>query len=119
MELDPINYVKAQIASISNIVDSFIANYIQSNFICQICARNHMRYDVSQGIFSIPQALNQTTICQIINRIIHIKKYIYNPGWRDYPKFSWSYNQGFVAKSLPYAPHEEKASIEKMFNAFI
>lgn len=73
MELDPINYVAAQRASISYKLDRLHANHIPSNFICQLAAENHPSCECQMGIPSIHQALNKTIMYQIINITIHIQ----------------------------------------------
>lgn len=52
MELNPANYLRAQLAILSNKLDELYGNFFQSNFVCQICAGNHSSY-VFQCKYSI------------------------------------------------------------------
>ncbi|WRX08578.1 Retrotransposon gag domain - like 5 [Theobroma cacao] len=120
-ELDVINIVSTQLASLAKKIDKLSVNVVQNSFMtCEFSGEGHS--NDNYPIYS--------ESCQFVGNRQQNNRYsnTYNPGWRNHPNFSLNNNQwssstaksnfppGFPSKALML---EKKPSMEDMFMQFM
>ncbi|XP_017985356.1 PREDICTED: uncharacterized protein LOC108663950 [Theobroma cacao] len=116
-ELDVMNTVSTQLASLTKKLDKLSVNVVQNSFMtCEFCGKGHSNDNCPIYFES----------CQFVGNRQQNNPYsnTYNPGWRNHPNFSWNNSKG--SSSVPKsnfppgfpsrAPMlEKKPSMEDMF----
>ncbi|XP_017976459.1 PREDICTED: uncharacterized protein LOC108661974 [Theobroma cacao] len=112
-ELDVINTVSTQLASIAKKIDKLSVNVIRNSFMtCEFCGEGHS--NDNYPIYS--------ESCQFVGNTQQNNPYsnTYNPSWRNHPNFSWNNNQesSSMAKSNfpPRFPSRAPMLEKKAFN---
>ncbi|WRX20690.1 Retrotransposon gag domain - like 10 [Theobroma cacao] len=120
-ELDVVNTISTQLASLIKKIDKVSVNAVQNSFMtCEFCGEGHSNDNCPIYFES----------CQSVGNRQQNNPYsnTYNPGWSNHPNFSWNNNQrsSLVAKSnfppgfSSGAPMlEKKPSMEDMLMKFM
>lgn len=102
-----LNYLKAQLARISNELDKLYANSFQSDFVFQIYEGNHPSYECQWESSFYPLRYEQE---------YYVSYYQHNITYLNTYNFKWKNHLGCVLELPPYAPHKE-TSLEEMIGA--
>ncbi|KAL4610105.1 hypothetical protein ACB092_08G028300 [Castanea dentata] len=94
-------------------------NAIQTNVVCDHCSRNRSSDDCQVGNPFAQSSYGQANYVSNFQRQNNPYSNMYNPGWRNHPKFSWSNNQGQAKPPQQFPQQEKKSTLEDMFMQYL
>ena len=94
LELDSITSLAAQMATLSQQLGKMNVIAIQTNVVCDHCARNHSSVNCQMGNPFAQLSYGQANYVSNFQCQNNPYSNTYNPGWKNHPNFSWSNNQG-------------------------
>ena len=94
-------------------------NAIQTNVVCDHCARNHSSVNCQMGNPFAQLSYGQANYVSNFQRQNNPYLNTYNPGWRNHPNFSWSNNQRLAKPPQQFPQQEKKSTLEEMFMQYI
>ena len=106
-------------ATLSQQLGKMNVNAIQTNVVCDHCARNHSSVNCQMGNPFAQSSYGQANYVSNFQRQNNPYSNTYNPGWRNHPNFSWSNNQELAKPPQQLPQQEKKPTLEDMFMQYI
>ena len=106
-------------ATLSQQLGKMNVNAIQTNVVCDHCARNHSSVNCQMGNPFAQSSYGQENYVSNFHRQNNPYSNTYNPGWRNHPNFSWSNNQELAKPPQQLPQQEKKPTLEDMFMQYI
>ena len=102
-------------ATLSQQLGKMNVNAIQTNVVCDHCARNHSSVNCQMGNPFAQSSYGQANYMSNFQHQNNPYSNMYNPGWRNHPNFSWSNNQRLAKPPQQFPQQEKKPTLEDMF----